>query len=151
MLRLTSRIDYGVRALVRLAEVSPRGVMTAVQLSEVEQIPVQFLEQILVSLRRAGLIRSIRGPGGGYTLARPADQITVKEVFEVLEGPTVLAKCLDPMNEEGCDWQRKCVARLLFEKLQESLSRILEQTTLADLVRMGREAGVLEPEPEAAA
>ncbi len=148
MLRLTSRIDYGIRALARLAESSPRGVMTAIQLSEVEQIPVQFLEQILVSLRRAGLIRSIRGPGGGYTLARPANQITLKEVFEVLEGPTVLVKCLDPSNEEGCDWQKKCVARLLFERLQQSLLQILEETTLADLVRMGREAGVLEPEPE---
>ncbi len=146
MLRLTSRIDYGVRALVRLAEIAPRGVMTAIQLSEAEQIPVQFLEQILVSLRRAGLIRSIRGPGGGYALARPAEEITLLEVFETLEGPTVLAKCLDPLSEEGCDWQQKCVARLLFEKLQASLMEILQQTTLADLVQMGREAGVLEPE-----
>ncbi len=143
MLRLTTRIDYGVRALVRLGEIGQGNVLTAAEISQKEGIPIQFLEQILVTLRRSGLIRSVRGPGGGYTLSKPASQLTLKEIFDVLEGSTALIRCLDPLSLEHCEREGSCTARLLFQKMQDQLDTLLKETSLEDLILMGQEAGAL--------
>ncbi len=128
---------------MRLGEIGQGNVLTAAEISQKEGIPIQFLEQILVTLRRSGLIRSVRGPGGGYTLSKPASQLTLKEIFDVLEGSTALIRCLDPLSLERCERESNCTARLLFQKMQDQLDTLLKETSLEDLILMGQEAGAL--------
>ena len=86
-MQVSARVDYGIRALLELTSRGEDVLVTADELAEVQGIPVKFLEGILTHLRRAGLIVSKRGAEGGYRLARPADRITVAEVFRALDGP----------------------------------------------------------------
>ncbi|TDB88131.1 Rrf2 family transcriptional regulator [Actinomadura sp. KC216] len=85
-MRLSARVDYALRAAAELAVGGSRPV-TAVQLAEAQQIPPKFLENILGQLRRSGLVRSQRGPEGGYWLARPADQISLADIIRAIDGP----------------------------------------------------------------
>ena len=85
-MRLSARVDYALRATAELAA-AEGGPVTAEQLAEAQGIPVKFLEAILGQLRRAGLVRSQRGPEGGYWLARPAGQISLADIIRVVEGP----------------------------------------------------------------
>ncbi|MGZ4107668.1 MAG: RrF2 family transcriptional regulator, partial [Tumebacillaceae bacterium] len=97
-MRIQNRTEYGVRALVLLAEREGER-LTSAKIVEVEGIPESFLEQILVTLRRNGLVEAARGVHGGYRLARPASAITMAEVIRVLEGSLSPIGCLD----EGTD------------------------------------------------
>lgn len=142
MLRLTTRIDYGVRALVRLA-MGENTVMTAHEISEKEHVPIQFLEQIMVSLRRAGIVKSVRGPGGGYTLTKHPSDVSLLEVFKILEGPLALVKCLDPSGLLTCEHEAFCTVRVLFNRLQDKLEKMLSEISLSDLVAEAQETGVI--------
>jgi Rrf2 family protein len=90
-MRLSARVDYALRASAELAAAAGSGTaghpVTAVQLAEAQQIPPKFLENILGQLRRSGIIRSQRGPEGGYWLAKPADQITLADIIRAIDGP----------------------------------------------------------------
>src|SRR5919109_2199306 len=101
-MRLSARVDYALRAAAELAVGGERPV-TAVQLAEAQQIPPKFLENILSQLRRSGLVRSQRGPEGGYWLARPADKISLADVIRAVEGPlaTVRGECAESLSYEG--------------------------------------------------
>ncbi|MFI0485842.1 RrF2 family transcriptional regulator [Actinomadura sp. 9N215] len=85
-MRLSARVDYALRAAAELAVAGSHPV-TAVQLAEAQQIPPKFLENILGQLRRSGLVRSQRGPEGGYWLARPADKISLADIIRAIDGP----------------------------------------------------------------
>lgn len=85
-MRLSARVDYALRAAAELAVAGSRPV-TAVQLAEAQQIPPKFLENILGQLRRSGLVRSQRGPDGGYWLARPSDEISLADIIRAIDGP----------------------------------------------------------------
>jgi Rrf2 family protein len=87
MLSITTKSPYALSALVELHRLQAAGPVPIAELARRRQIPVQFLEQLFASLRRAGILRSQRGVKGGYTLARPADEVTVLELVEVLDGP----------------------------------------------------------------
>ena len=87
MLSITTKSPYAVSALVELHRLQAAGPVPIAELARRREIPVQFLEQLFASLRRAGILRSQRGVKGGYTLARPASEVTVLELVEVLDGP----------------------------------------------------------------
>jgi Rrf2 family transcriptional regulator, cysteine metabolism repressor len=87
MLSITTKSPYALSALVELHRLQAAGPVPIAELARRREIPVQFLEQLFASLRRAGILRSQRGVKGGYTLARPADEVTVLELVEVLDGP----------------------------------------------------------------
>ena len=87
MLSITTKSPYALSALVELHRLQASGPVPIAELARRRQIPVQFLEQLFASLRRAGILRSQRGVKGGYTLARPASEVTVLELVEVLDGP----------------------------------------------------------------
>lgn len=144
--KLSSRSQYGMRAMAFLAKAwasqAARPVSIRV-IAESEDIPEQFLEQIFVELRRAGLVRSIRGAQGGYVLARPPQQIAVGEVVRVLEGPLGPTECVDrprDQEEECCVRYNTCATRQVWEKLHQSMLDVLDHTTLGDLVREGQPA-----------
>jgi Rrf2 family protein len=109
-----------------------KGPVNIKTISERQDVSVHYLEQILNTLRRAGLIKSIKGPGGGYILTKAPEDISIGEILEELEGPLAITSCLDP--KEGCTRVDQCVAHLLWKGLRLQIEEFLRKVTLADLV-----------------
>jgi Rrf2 family protein len=134
-MKLSKRGEYGLRAMVDLASQPPATVVPAKDIALREQIPVKFLEQILLTLRNAGLLHSRMGLGGGYSLARPADQITLGQIVRILDGPLAPIRCVSQMAYEpcACPDEKTCGLRLVMSDVRNAISSILDRTTLADV------------------
>jgi len=137
--RLSKRGEYGLRAMIALAEPAPKGdapqMMQIKEISLRENISVKFLEQILLTLKNAGLLHSKMGVGGGYYLARSASEITLGQIFRVLDGPVAPIKCVSQMAYEpcGCPDEETCGLRLVMGDVRNAIADILDNTTLADV------------------
>ena len=107
VMRLSARADYALRAAIELAAAGP-GHVTADQLARAQQIPGKFLETILTQLRRAGLIRSQRGPDGGFWLARPASEISLADIIRVIDGQLLGVRGERPENVTYPGWPNPC-------------------------------------------
>jgi Rrf2 family protein len=129
-MRLSARADYALRAAAELAAAGD-GPIKVDEIAEAQGIPPRFLENILVSLRRAGLARSRRGAEGGYWLARPAAEITLADVLRAVEGP--LANIQGVRPEDIDPPGRAAALRDVWVAVRASLRRVLEAVTLADL------------------
>jgi Rrf2 family protein len=129
--RTTAKADYAVRAAVELAAAGE--MVTAVEVAEAQSIPLNFLENILRDLRRAGLVESRRGQQGGYVLARPAEEISIADVIRAVEGPLANVRGLSPdqLDYEGT----AAKLRDVWVALRASVRNVLEQVTLADVAR----------------
>jgi Rrf2 family protein len=129
--RTTAKADYAVRAAVELAAAGD--MVTAEQLAQAQSIPVNFLENILRDLRRAGLVESRRGQQGGYLLARPAEEISIADVIRAVEGPLANVRGLSPdqLEYEGS----AAKLRDVWVALRASVRNVLEQVSLADVAR----------------
>lgn len=132
MLRLSTKGQYGVRALYEIANGYPDKPVTIREISDKQDVSVSYLEQILNKLRKAGFIRSIKGPGGGYLLNKSPNEITIASILKELEGPFAITSCLDP--EEGCIRIDSCVAHLLWKSLGEQIEAFLNTITLSNLL-----------------
>lgn len=138
-MRLSKRGEYGLRAMIALAEPALEGDAPQMkQIKEIslhENISVKFLEQILLTLKNAGLLHSKMGVGGGYYLARSASEITLGQIFRVLDGPVAPIKCVSQMAYEpcGCPDEETCGLRLVMGDVRNAIVDILDQTTLADV------------------
>jgi Rrf2 family protein len=129
-MRLSARVDYALRAAAELAVVGERPV-TATQLAEAQQIPPKFLENILSQLRRSGLVRSQRGPEGGYWLAKPADRISLADIIRAVDGPLVGVRGERP--EHLCYSGAARALQEVWIALRASERAILEEVSLADV------------------
>jgi Rrf2 family protein len=140
-MRLSKRGEYGLRAMIVLAEPAGEGNAPAMlqikEISQREQIPIKFLEQILLTLKNAGLLHSKMGVGGGYYLARPAGEITLGQVFRILDGPVAPIRCVSQMAYEpcGCPDEETCGLRLAMSDVRNAIAGILDNTTLADITQ----------------
>jgi Rrf2 family protein len=138
-MRTTAKAEYAVRAAVELAAVGTGEPVKAEQIAEAQSIPLNFLENILAELRRAGIVESRRGAAGGYLLARPADAISLADVIRAVEGPLANVRGMSPdtLEYEGS------AARLrdVWVALRASVRSVLEQVTLADVA-----SGELQPQ-----
>ena len=132
MLKLSTKGQYGVRAMFEIARGYPENPVTIKEISERQDVSVAYLEQILNKLRRAGLIKSVKGPGGGYLLAAGPDKISIAVILKELEGPVAITSCLDP--EEGCARVEGCVTHLLWRSLGAKIEAFLETITLKNLI-----------------
>jgi len=133
LLKFTLRVEYAIKALVRLA--LAESPMSVPQISSLEKIPINFLEQILVRLRRAGLVNSIRGKKGGYVLAKPPESITVLDVIEAVEGKYGLVRCLVPGEHVECYIPvSDCILRGVWNKVQERITDILSDITIEGII-----------------
>jgi Rrf2 family protein len=132
-MELTKAGDYGVFGVIYLAKQPQGKIVSLSEVSKAENIPEKFLAKIFQSLTRSGLIRSHRGAGGGFSLARPANKITVKELLESIQGPIYFTKCLS--NLYDCDRKEICKLRKIWKKAQDYAIKILTQKTLADLIK----------------
>ena len=135
-MRLSKRGEYGLRAMIDLATwESHSGAVQIKDIAERENIPAKFLEQILLTLKNAGLLNSKMGVGGGYYLARPADQINLGQIVRVLDGPLAPIHCVSQMAYEpcGCPDEETCGLRLVMLDVRNAIAGILDRTTLADV------------------
>lgn len=133
MLKLSTKGQYGVRAMFEVAKNYQKGTINIKEISERQDVSVSYLEQLLNRLRRAGLIESIKGPGGGYLLTREPTAISIGEILRVLEGPVAITTCLDP-STEGCDRVDYCVTRMLWKSLGERIENFLDKISLQELI-----------------
>jgi Rrf2 family protein len=135
--RIPATVDYAIRAMAELAAAGG-GPVKAEQIAEAQGISVKFLQGILTDLRRGRLVTSQRGPEGGFLLARPADTISLADIFRVVDGPlaTVRDQSLRSMNYEGAAAELPVV----WMAVRAGLRRVLEVVTVADLA-----AGALPP------
>ena len=131
-MRLSARADYALRAAIELAASGDGGHVTAEQLAKAQQIPGKFLEAILTQLRRAGLVRSQRGPDGGFWLARPAEEISLADIIRAIDGQLLGVRGERPENVTypgaAEPLQRVWIA------LRANERAVLESVTLADIV-----------------
>jgi Rrf2 family protein len=133
---LTRKSKYGLKALLVLAEEADHGPVLIAELAERQRLPKKFLEAILLELKRAGLLHSKKGKGGGYVLGRKPTEITVGQVIRVLEGPLALTPCVSQTAYRRCDEcpdEVACGVRLAMKKVRDATARILDHTTLAGL------------------
>ena len=130
-MKLSTKGRYGVKAMVDLAIHYGDSPVSIKTISERQSISEYYLEQLFSPLRKAGLIKSIRGAQGGYVLNKEPKDITVADVMNVLEGPVEIAECIEG-NE--CDNVDFCATRLLWEKIKNSIDEVMENITLQDIV-----------------
>ncbi len=132
MLRLSTKSQYGVRAMFEIASGFHSGPVTIREIAERQSVSVAYLEQILNTLRKADIIKSVKGPGGGYILNSPPDKISIGTILRELDGPVAITSCLDP--REGCMRIDGCVTHLLWKSLGEKIEAFLDNMTLQDLI-----------------
>jgi len=139
-MRLSKRGEYGLRAMIDLAEAAngrdPGQAMVQIkEIAERQKIPAKFLEQILLTLKNAGLLHSRMGVGGGYYLARPPQEITLGHIVRVLDGPLAPIRCVSQMAYEpcGCPDEKTCGLRLVMLDVRNAIADMLDNTTLADV------------------
>ncbi len=130
MLRFTKRADYGLMAIHYIASQSEEGAVSSKRIAEELNIPSELLAKILQRLAKRNLIVSHNGPKGGYALARQGDKITVGQVVRALDGPVKIVSC---MTYEGCPQFVRCNLRRPVQKIQASISHLLDTMTLAEL------------------
>jgi len=123
--------------LARSGKENPAGLVQIKDISEREKIPTKFLEQILLALKNAGMLHSRMGIGGGYHLARPADEITLGQIFRTLDGPVAPIRCVSHMAYEpcGCPDENTCGLRLVMGDVRNAIAGILDNTSLADVTK----------------
>jgi len=140
-MRLSKRGEYGLRAMIALAEPAEKSaapqMLQIKEISQHEQISPKFLEQILLTLKNAGLLHSKMGVGGGYYLARSAKEITLGQIFRILDGPVAPVKCVSQMAYEpcGCPDEETCGLRLTMGDVRNAIADILDNTSLADVTK----------------
>jgi Rrf2 family protein len=139
-MKVSTKGEYGIRALIELAH--RYGEARPTQSSEIaarQKVPESYLEQLLTTLRRAGFIRSVRGPQGGHALIRDPQTLRVSEVIEALEGPIMPSDCLDESSScGGRDYE--CAQRQMWADVRDAILGVLDNTTIAELAARDRAA-----------
>ncbi len=136
MLRLSTKGRYGTRLMLNLANHYSQGNDTVIlkSISDAEEISIRYLEQIIIPLKINKLVKSIRGAGGGYTLARSPEKITLKEILNALEGSCDLVECVE--DEDYCSRAEFCAAHEVWLKASDMLKQYFGRMTLQDLQKI---------------
>ena len=137
-MRVSTRGDYACRALLSLALHDESGPTSVRDIAERTGLPQPYLEQILLALKGAGLVRSKRGVGGGYVLARDANEILLSEIVSAVDGPITLGDFGQPHQDGACDHEGQCVLLAIWNVAGEVMRRHLEGYTLASIAAVSR-------------
>lgn len=137
-MKISTKGRYGLRAFVDLAIHSEQMPISISSISERQDISEKYLEQLMTLLKKAGLVKSIRGAGGGYQLARAADTISVGDVLRALEGNLEPASCAAFQEGEGCRSEGVCVTKHVWKKINESINQTVDQILISTLVEEGK-------------
>ena len=131
VLRISRKIDYGLRAMIYLSSIPQESVVPFREIARQMDVPEDFLAKILKTLVDQGLVKSTRGPHGGYALARPPPAISFLDVIEAVEGPVALNVCLD--GEDACGHSTQCTMVSVWRLGQERMLDVYRQSRLSDL------------------
>ncbi len=129
MLKLTNKVEYGIRALIRLYL---NGSLTTKELSHIELIPEPFLEKVMIELKDAGFVEGKRGPTGGYYLKRKPEEIKILDIIETLEGKFGIVKCVE--SDSNCSFVSKCLMKSFWKKMNQQFYEFLSSTSLKDII-----------------
>ena len=132
-MKLSTKIRYGARAMLELASHYGEGPVELKEIARCQDISIKYLEQVIIPLRTAGLVKSVRGSKGGYSLAKPPSEICLFDVIETLEGPLCLVDCIN--DPKSCRRSLSCVTRDIWSDVSEALRRVLRSITLDEMVR----------------
>ena len=130
--------DYGLRAMLNLASRPPREAVSAKVLAAQEEVSYQLICKLLQKLQRAGFIKSMMGPSGGYKMAKPPSEITLGDVVGVMQGPVTINRCVT--GDDKCPRQPGCVISARLKEIQRALEECLETVTLEQLVNENKDA-----------
>jgi len=150
---LTKKGKYGLKAIADLARLAPGEAAFITDVARRNNIPKKFLDSILLDLRKAGYLRSKKGPNGGYSLARSADQIRIGEVIRTLDGPLAPIRCASRTAFEACDdcpGPGDCFVRLSMTEVRDAMADILDNMTLSRFMITDPQTGpvaALAPDP----
>lgn len=137
-MKVSTRGDYACRALLSLA-LHDDGTPTSVRdIADRTALPQPYLEQILLALKGAGIVRSKRGVGGGYVLARRPEEITLAAIVSAVDGPIAVGDFGEPHQDGACDHEGQCVLLAVWANVGEHMRRLLEGQTLADIAAIAR-------------
>ncbi|EKU71809.1 Rrf2 family transcriptional regulator [Selenomonas sp. F0473] len=137
-MKLSTKGRYSVTALYELALHYGEGVVSLRAIAESQGISENYLEQLMARLRRAGLVESVRGAQGGYTLARPPEEVTIGQIITAVEGPIALVDCLltdAEADDQSCVRAADCVTRQIWEEVCAGINSVLNNISLARLLR----------------
>lgn len=137
-MKLSTKGRYGLRAMIEIASRQGEGPVTTHAIAEHQGLSERYLEQLLIPLKQAGLVKSIRGAQGGYVLNQNAARITAGDVIRVLEGPIAPVDCINEKFPEECTRADQCVTREIWSRVRDAISEILDSYTLQDLVDKSR-------------
>ncbi|MEW5768366.1 MAG: Rrf2 family transcriptional regulator [bacterium] len=141
---LSTKGRYALRAMLELA-LHEGDVVSISKISRNQEITSQYVEQLMVKLKKAGLVESVRGPTGGYRLTKKLSEITAGDIVRTLEGYIEPVFCVNPqISQKHCHRAPKCAARVLWKKVGDKIAEVLDSTTLEDLVRMDKELKEVE-------
>lgn len=127
------KTDYGLRALMYLADRRARGPVTLNEIAEKLMIPKAFLSKILQQLAKKGVVRSLKGPSGGFVLAVEASELTMQEILVEIDGPMKVFDCF--ATDSDCSFYDDCMIRDVFGEVEQKIGQVLAQYTLADFQR----------------
>ena len=127
------RADYGARAMIDLAQRHGHGLTQTADIAARQRIPESYLEQLLAALRKAGLVRSVRGPAGGHELARPPTELSLGDVMDVLEGVTTPCSCMD--DNGVCTVSSSCVLQDVWCELSDAYQQLIHGITFDSLAQ----------------
>ena len=136
MTQLSRKARYALRALYALSADDARGPVLIADLADREKIPRKFLEAILLELKNAGILKSKKGKGGGYSLARSPDKVAIGEIVRIIDGPLAPLPCASErafVRCEECTDETTCGTRQVMKKVRDAIAAILDSTTLADV------------------
>ena len=142
-MKLSTKSTYGLRAMLNIALNDDKHAVSITDIAKSEGISVAYLEQLLNRLRHNGLIKSIRGPKGGYVLSRSKGEVTVGDIVEALEGTILPLHCFGSKNSRAgaCKKSKGCVPKMVWFRLQKAISDCLDSITLKDLCNEARKIG----------
>lgn len=138
-MKLSTKGRYGLRALIDLAQYSENEPVSITSISDRQGISERYLEQLMSMLKKAGLIKSIRGAGGGYILAKDMADISVGDVLRALEGSLEPVDCSGLHPEEGCQSADSCVTKYVWKKINESINETVDGMKLDKLVEESKQ------------
>ncbi len=137
-MNLSTKGRYGLRALIDLAVYCEEDAVSIQSIAKRQNISDRYLEQLMGKLKKAGLVTSVRGSGGGYRLARPAREISVGEVLRALEGNLDAVTCPGNEEEQGCEGADLCVTRYVWKRINDSITQAVDSIMIEQLVEESR-------------
>ncbi|TLD42608.1 MAG: putative transcriptional regulator of sulfate transport, Rrf2 family [Candidatus Jettenia ecosi] len=139
-MKLSKKSDYALRAMIYLAMNYQKGTLQIKEISAKERIPQKFLENILLTLRKVGILNSKMGLKGGYELARSPDLITLGEVIRALDGAIAPVNCVSKMAYKPCSEEVNCVIRSVMMDIRNAITDVLDTMTFADMCKRAKES-----------